>query len=445
MTDFAEIKRQAEETLTKAIEYESTGHLDIASQSYVKYANLLVELGELNEAMSYLEVADALNPIPLDARVRLADLYFDTEDIENAINEYSNILNLYMEQGLVSSAISLCIDYIEKIPSSTRLRYDLANLYMKSDRTHKAVNIYKEIIERNENVGPALENLADIYIRRNAIKDAVYTLIQASECYTEIKNWSSVVKQYRKILRLRPDLLNVRRDLIKVLYKLNEKDELVNELLILANDLKNKGDEEMASNLFSKVLQIDPSNEIALRHLGATISIKGRDIGIKKISKDKMSDEVSESLRSILDELSERDEDEAKYIDARTRYDIGIAYLEMDLYKEATEQLQLASKDPNYRLRACNLLGMVFIELGELDLAIKAFHRGLKMPVSEEEQLGIRYNLAMTYKKTRAIEKALEQLEEIYIVDVAYLDVKEQIIELKTQIKDIKVKGYEKD
>lgn len=427
MDNKSELRKQAEEFLSRALEYESSGHLEIASQSYVKYADILKELGETEEAKSYYEVADALHPIPLDSRVSLADIYYKTDEISKAVEEYSLIVNLYAEQGLLSSAINLCKKYIDMIPSSSKLQYELADLYIQSGRTQRAINIYLDIINQEKDRTLALEKLGDIYMRRNSIKEAVNSLIKAAEDYIKLEEWERALEQLRKILRLKPDSLSIRKQLIEILIKLDKKKELVNELLVLARDLKNKGKEQMSKNTYSKVLQIDPSNEIALKNLGADLRIKEPKSGIEKIFTGKMSDEVSRSLQSILTDLVEKDKLESKKIDARTHYDMGIAYLEMDLYDEAIHQFQLASKDKSLKVRACNLLGMLFIELGEVELAIKEFKRGLRTYGDEEEHLGVRYNLAMAYKKIGDFDNAIEQLEEIYIVDVEYLDVKEQL------------------
>lgn len=434
--DYLDLRKKAEKTLSRALEYESLGHLEVASQSYVKYSYYLMQLEKEDEAIKYLEVADALYPIPLEARASLAELYYKSNQLEKAENEYSDIINLYAQQGLYSSAVDLCQKYIEMIPSSSNLKYELANLYLQSDRTQKAINIFLEIVNIGVDSEKALEKLGDIYTRRNSIKEAISSYIKAAELYTKRSKLSQALKQYRNILRLKPDSLSIRKKLIEVLYKLNKKDELVNELLILARDLKNKGKEKIALSTYSKVLQFDPSNEIALNSLGAKLKVRKSREEIEKIFSGDMSLEVSESLQSILKELVGDEDIKSKTLDSKTHYDMGIAYMEMDLFDEAIHEFQLASKDPELKVRACNLLGTIFLEMGESNLAIKELERGLKSYGDEEEHLGLRYNLAMAYKRKGEFEKSLNQLEEIYIVDIEYLDVKEQIEELKSSLNE---------
>ena len=82
------------------------------------------------------------------------------------------------------------------------------------------------------------------------------------------------------------------------------------------------------------------------------------------------------------------------------------------------------------------MLGLCFMERGEVELAIKEYERGLSTPGREEEHLGLRYNLARAHENLGNIEGMLNQLREIYAVDVNYLDVKQRLRELTERMKD---------
>jgi tetratricopeptide (TPR) repeat protein len=122
--------------------------------------------------------------------------------------------------------------------------------------------------------------------------------------------------------------------------------------------------------------------------------------------------------------------------DPATHYDLGLAYLEMDLFDEAIKELQISSRDPRLRVKSCNMLGLCFMERGEVELAIKEYERGLSVLSPEEEQIGLRYNLARAYETLGNYQEAVNQLREIYVVDVNYLDVKQRLREIVEKQKD---------
>ena len=114
--------------------------------------------------------------------------------------------------------------------------------------------------------------------------------------------------------------------------------------------------------------------------------------------------------------------------DYDTRYNLGIAYKEMGLLDEAIAEFQLASKDESRLLECCSMLGLCFLEKGMSQIAIKWFEKGLNSPGrSEEEQHGLRYDLATAYESAGDPERALELYMDIYRVNARFRDVKDRV------------------
>ena len=114
--------------------------------------------------------------------------------------------------------------------------------------------------------------------------------------------------------------------------------------------------------------------------------------------------------------------------DYDTRYNLGIAYKERGLLDEAIAEFQLASKDESRLLECCSMLGLCFLEKGMPQIAIKWFEKGLNSPGrSEEEQHGLRYDLAIAYESAGEPERALELYMDIYRVNARSRDVKDRV------------------
>ena len=66
-------------------------------------------------------------------------------------------------------------------------------------------------------------------------------------------------------------------------------------------------------------------------------------------------------------------------------------------------------------------------------IAIKWFEKRLALPDrSEEEVLGLRYDLARTHEAVADDERALERYEDIYRVDARFREVSKRVRKLQT-------------
>lgn len=432
------LKKRADNYLRRAIEYERDGYVEMASLEYVHYADILWQMGNKEESIKYYETADRLSPLSSHFRNNLGDMYYDLGKRELAAREYAKVVGLYAEQGLLDSAIRLCRSFLEKLPGNITLMYELAELYMKSERTQKAVNEYQRIIdEEGEGIALAHERLGDIYARRGSTKEALHNYLKAANEYFKERELSEAIEQYRNILKLKPESVAARQRLVELLAMKKDKKSLTEELLALADILMKQGKKEMALSTYTKVREIEPSNLQAQKRLSEALRLATVEEATGGLEIDeRMSNEVMSSLDSIVKELGGTDTEEAEETikDAETHYNLGTGYLEMDLYDDAIRELQMASRNKRLRAKACNILGLCFMEKGDVEMAIREYIRGLKAVENEYEELGLRYNLASAYEYAGELKKALDQLIDIYVVDVNYLDVKEKIESIKNRL-----------
>jgi len=132
-------------------------------------------------------------------------------------------------------------------------------------------------------------------------------------------------------------------------------------------------------------------------------------------------------VSAIIGEL-DSDGGEMTEDDHRSHYDLGMAYLEMDLMAEAIREFQLASKSDAFQSRALEMIGLCFLKQNQPNLAIKQLTKGLQLIGDEEsEVLGIKYNLGLAYEMIGDVEKALGAFEDVYVEDVTFREVAQKI------------------
>jgi tetratricopeptide (TPR) repeat protein len=149
------------------------------------------------------------------------------------------------------------------------------------------------------------------------------------------------------------------------------------------------------------------------------------------VQEDKPADGQNYSLEEILSDFKKGVEKQLGSEDYDTRYNLGIAYKEMGLIDEAIAEFQIASKDSKRFLECCSMLGLCFIEKGMPKLAVKWYQRGLETGgYTEEEYLGLKYEMAQAYELMSEFHKALEYYQEVYGVNAGYRNVTKKVKEI---------------
>jgi tetratricopeptide (TPR) repeat protein len=114
--------------------------------------------------------------------------------------------------------------------------------------------------------------------------------------------------------------------------------------------------------------------------------------------------------------------------DLQVRFELGEHLVNAGRFREALPELQRARQNPNARLKAMNLLGRCYSELGMLDLAMKQLEEASKEILSMDAiKKEIVYNLGLVYERMGKRERTLDCMKQIYEADYGYRDVAERV------------------
>lgn len=131
--------------------------------------------------------------------------------------------------------------------------------------------------------------------------------------------------------------------------------------------------------------------------------------------------------------IQDDDGDEDGEADYRSHYDLGMAYIEMELLAEAIREYQIASKSPQFQVKCLEMIGICFLKQNQPQLAIRQLTKGLTLIGSEgEESMGIQYNLGLAYEMVGDLENARTHFEDVYVIDVTFRDVAQKIAKLSS-------------
>jgi len=143
--------------------------------------------------------------------------------------------------------------------------------------------------------------------------------------------------------------------------------------------------------------------------------------------------EEPESLEDMVAAFRSNVEQTVGEDDAETRYNLGIAFMEMGLMDEAIGEFQVASRDERFSGNCCSMLGLCFRRKGMAAQAVRWYRRGLENGTAMEEQqaLGLRYDLAEVLIEVGEQKEALTLYTEVFGVDSRFRDVATKIKDLQ--------------
>ena len=110
--------------------------------------------------------------------------------------------------------------------------------------------------------------------------------------------------------------------------------------------------------------------------------------------------------------------------DLQLRFELGEHLLNAGHLREALPELQRARQNPNARLKAMNLLGRCYRELGMLDLAAKQLEEASREILAMDPmKKDIVYNLGLVYEQMGDNDRSIDCMKQIYEIDYGFRDV----------------------
>jgi len=220
---------------------------------------------------------------------------------------------------------------------------------------------------------------------------------------------SRLIQEYEVRLQTEPDNLKLVRSLAELYSQKNQFDRA----LVLYRRIQ---ESEMGAN--------DPALERAV----ATTLVRSMDYAAGELNPfeeghaDKVSLIQTEKLAFQLEDCRKRVE---KFpTDLSIRFEMGVLYFQAGKIGEAIQELQKAQNNPHKRFPAMNYLAQCFARRKMHDLAARTLQNAIKEKiVFDEEKKELIYNLGCVLQDMGKGAEALEQLKQIYEVDIGYRDV----------------------
>ncbi|MDI1445119.1 tetratricopeptide repeat protein [Polyangium sp. 6x1] len=129
------------------------------------------------------------------------------------------------------------------------------------------------------------------------------------------------------------------------------------------------------------------------------------------------------NVEKIFDEFKQGVQAQISDADSATHYDLGVAYREMGMFMDAIHEFEVAARDPSRECVCRSVIGMIHLQLGNVDAAIDAFLRGLEArQKTREQELALAYELADAYEARKNPDQALYYFKRVGQLEPNYRD-----------------------
>ena len=367
------------------------------------------------------------------------------EMLEGVLEEepYNRQANLALKEAAVAAGwpeigVFALRTLLEENPRDVKVLHELGRLYHELGESDREVEIYNQISEINPLDAEALRLGKDASAHasmksggwteaesyRDLIKDKEAAISLEQQSRMRLTGESLDQQIAETYARHKSDPANI--DLARRLGALNEQKEDFEAAVgwyQYAADLTKGADAGLVRKVSDlKIKRLD--REIAVDEEFLSTHDAGHELYEKK----------SEGLRTAKKNRAEillvdaRNRVERNPTDLQLRFELGEHLVNAGHFREALPELQRARQNPNARLKAMNLLGCCYGELGMLDLATKELEEAskeiLSMDVMKKEIL---YNLGLVYERMGEREKSLACMKQIYQADYGYKDVAKRV------------------
>jgi tetratricopeptide (TPR) repeat protein len=323
---------------------------------------------------------------------------------------------------------------LEEHPRDVKVLHDLGRLYHQLGEHDQEVEIYNQIIEINPFDAEALR-LGKDAAARASMKSGGWT---HAESYRDLIKDKEVAISLEQQSRMRLTGESLEQQIAETYEGHKAEPANVDLARRLATLNEQKEDFEAALRWYQYASDLTKGADAGLVRKASDLKIKCLESEIAAHEEFLSTDDAThESYARRAEELKAAKAKRAEILvanarervarnptDLQFRFELGEHLVRAGHFREAVPELQRARQNPHARLKAINLLGCCYSELGMLDLATKQLEEASKEILSMDAlKKEIVYNLGLVYERMGEKEKSLACMKQIYEVEHGYRDV----------------------
>ncbi|MGB7874202.1 MAG: tetratricopeptide repeat protein [Anaerolineales bacterium] len=250
------------------------GHTKEAMAKYTVIATAYSVRGESHQATKVLRRVTELAPMDLNARTRLIDQLIARGEVDDAINEYLEVADIYYRLAELDMARKTYTNALRVVQQSNADRswnvhilQRMADIDMQRLDWRQAVRVFEQIRTLRPDNESVRKNLVDLNLR----------LAQQPQAIAELENYLSYLETNGKsnqgipfleeLVEENEDRIILRRALAEQYKRAGQTEAAIAQLDAIGENLVKQGKNEEAANTIQQILLMNPPNAEDYRRL----------------------------------------------------------------------------------------------------------------------------------------------------------------------------------
>lgn len=430
-------KEKALETYNKILQI-APGSQDVRKRA----KELQVEINKLNEVkeephnISLPTSSDDENKTVISRPIPKKEVTISESELKNILRE----VDTYIKFKLYAKAEPILKDLYKKYPKISSVTKRLREIYIKTHKIEQAVELLFDLFESSykEDKDKAREYLEEIIYIDSENKKANKYIEKFYDKIPSTKNQNSVAVD---IDIDEPDVANV-NDLVnndEIIETITIDDDSLSIVVEDDYDLEqikfyiSQGMYDNAKHELDNRLKISP-NDPELLELLSELEQAVKPIIIDD-SLSGSNEEIQEDVDDILKQFKKGIDESISKDDAKTRYDLGIAYKAMGLLDDAINEFKLVYKHVEKKGDCLLMIGLCYNDKAEFDKSIKYFKKALEYSENLNQKLAIYYEIANAYDLLGNLKHAFSIFKKISQKDKGFRDAYKRLKQLHVKLK----------
>jgi tetratricopeptide (TPR) repeat protein len=250
------------------------GRVEDAVEKYQTVANLYLVREETRQAIGVYKRILRLMPMDVVVRSRLIDLLISSGEIDQALDEYLALADTYFQLAQVDKALEKYAEALRLVPRASdeqerrvRLLRKMADIQMRRANWREATVLYRQLVSVAPEDERARLQLIDLYYKLGRTKEADKTTVQMIEYYRGQDETDRALALLQEAVRLQPQQMALRARLARAYIDAGMRSEAIQELDVLGELQLDAGLRQQAMATVRFIISLKPDNVESYRQL----------------------------------------------------------------------------------------------------------------------------------------------------------------------------------
>lgn len=284
----------------------------------------------------------------------------------------------------------------------------LVSLRQVREALSKQVADMRNRLERDPGDALGFIEMANLLLDVGDFYGAVGAYLRAAEIYRSEERDYMVFELLEGVLDICPESLSAAKEIVRIRHTIDKEGQARAFYRLAVAYLLNDSQYEAMASLEAAV-DVCPDYRDAIDLMNGILPEEHKEAGVTGVADilddiDNVKTDSSKSiLADIIMEFKTGVDASISREDYSTHFDLGIAYREMGLLREAIQEFEKVLPSPDYRINAREMLGRCTFDMRRFDEAEDHFRKGLVIANTLDDEnavVGFHVNLARVYEFT---------------------------------------------